>query len=150
MFLLLFFVTGIIRTQEILDRETANHYWLTIYATDQGIVPRSSFVEVYIEVKDVNDNAPLTSEPVYYSSVSENSPKDVSVIQIQAFDLDTKSSDNLSYKITTGNPQGFFVINSQMGKLIPLIKIRPMDLCFKNVQFLILAWLLWWDLKKTI
>ncbi|KAK2891240.1 hypothetical protein Q8A67_013883 [Cirrhinus molitorella] len=107
--------SGIIRTQEILDRETNNHYWLTIYATDQGIVPLSSFVEVYIEVQDVNDNAPLTTEPVYYSSVSENSPKDVSVIQIPAFDVDSKSSDNLSYKIISGNPQGFFTINSQTG-----------------------------------
>uniref|UniRef100_A0A672QAR5 FAT atypical cadherin 1 n=1 Tax=Sinocyclocheilus grahami TaxID=75366 RepID=A0A672QAR5_SINGR len=107
--------SGIIRAQEILDRETTNHYWLTIYATDQGIVPLSSFVEVYIEVQDVNDNAPLTSEPVYYSSVSENSPKDVSVIQITAFDVDSKSRDDLSYKITSGNPQGFFAINSQTG-----------------------------------
>uniref|UniRef100_A0A673JXY0 Protocadherin Fat 1-like n=1 Tax=Sinocyclocheilus rhinocerous TaxID=307959 RepID=A0A673JXY0_9TELE len=107
----------------ILDRETTNHYWLTIYATDQGIVPLSSFVEVYIEVQDVNDNAPLTSEPVYYSSVSENSPKDVSVIQITAFDMDSKSRDDLSYKITSGNPQGFFAINAQTGKLIPLIKM---------------------------
>ncbi|XP_048032620.1 protocadherin Fat 1 isoform X2 [Megalobrama amblycephala] len=107
--------SGIIRTQETLDRETTNHYWLTVYATDQGIVPLSSFVEVYIKVQDVNDNAPLTTEPVYYPSVSENSPKDVSVIQIQAFDLDSESSDNLSYKITSGNPQGFFAINSQTG-----------------------------------
>ncbi|XP_056092251.1 protocadherin Fat 1 [Rhinichthys klamathensis goyatoka] len=107
--------SGIIRTQETLDRETTNHYWLTIFATDQGIVPLSSFVEVYIKVQDVNDNAPLTTEPVYYPSVSENSPKDVSVIQIQAFDLDSESSDNLSYKITSGNPQGFFAINSQTG-----------------------------------
>uniref|UniRef100_A0A9J7YAP4 FAT atypical cadherin 1b n=1 Tax=Cyprinus carpio carpio TaxID=630221 RepID=A0A9J7YAP4_CYPCA len=133
--------SGIIRTQEILDRETSNHYWLTIYATDQGIVPLSSFVEVYIEVKDVNDNAPLTSEPVYYSSVSENSPKDVSVIQIQAFDLDTKSSDNLSYKITSGNPQGFFVINTQTGKLIPLIKI---GLCICVLQMSIFLLLLFY------
>lgn len=122
MFCLLFFVTGIIRTQETLDRETTNHYWLTIYATDQGIVPLSSFVEVYIEVQDVNDNAPLTTEPVYYPSVPENSPKDVSVIQIQAFDLDSESSDNLSYKITSGNPQGFFAIDSQTGKPMLLIK----------------------------
>ncbi|XP_057205827.1 protocadherin Fat 1 isoform X2 [Triplophysa rosa] len=107
--------SGIIRTQEILDRETTSHYWLTIYATDQGIVSLSSFVEVYIEVQDVNDNAPLTSEPVYFPSLSENSPKDVSVIQIKAFDPDTKSSDNLSFKITSGNPQGFFTINSQTG-----------------------------------
>uniref|UniRef100_A0A672QAW7 FAT atypical cadherin 1 n=1 Tax=Sinocyclocheilus grahami TaxID=75366 RepID=A0A672QAW7_SINGR len=119
--------SGIIRAQEILDRETTNHYWLTIYATDQGIVPLSSFVEVYIEVQDVNDNAPLTSEPVYYSSVSENSPKDVSVIQITAFDVDSKSRDDLSYKITSGNPQGFFAINSQTDLFFSFKQITVSD-----------------------
>ncbi|XP_036424561.1 protocadherin Fat 1 [Colossoma macropomum] len=108
-------VTGVIRTQEILDRETTSHYWLTVYATDQGVVPLSSSVEVYINVQDVNDNAPQTSEPVYYSSVLENSPKDVSIMQIQAFDPDSKTSDKLTYKITSGNPQGFFNIDSQTG-----------------------------------
>lgn len=132
MFLLLF-VIGIIRTQEILDRETTSHYWLTIYATDQGIVPLSSFVEVYIEVQDVNDNAPLTSEPVYFPSLSENSPKDVSVIQIQAFDPDTNSSDNLSFQITSGNPQGFFAINSQTGKFMLCMETSTLlHLYFKN------------------
>ncbi|XP_065127833.1 protocadherin Fat 1 [Paramisgurnus dabryanus] len=107
--------SGVIRTQEILDRETTSYYWLTVYATDQGIVPLSSFVEVYVEVQDVNDNAPLTSEPIYYASVSENSPKDLSVIQIQAFDPDSTTSDNLSFQITSGNPLGFFAINPQTG-----------------------------------
>uniref|UniRef100_A0A673FNF8 FAT atypical cadherin 1a n=1 Tax=Sinocyclocheilus rhinocerous TaxID=307959 RepID=A0A673FNF8_9TELE len=107
--------TGVIRTQELLDHETVPHYWLTVYATDRGVVPLSSFVEVYIEVQDVNDNAPQTSEPVYYPSVMENSPKDVSIIQIEAFDPDTKSSEKLSYKITSGNPQGFFSINPKTG-----------------------------------
>uniref|UniRef100_A0A8C1LYF1 FAT atypical cadherin 1a n=1 Tax=Cyprinus carpio TaxID=7962 RepID=A0A8C1LYF1_CYPCA len=108
--------TGVIRTQELLDHETVPHYWLTVYATDRGVVPLSSFVEVYIEVQDVNDNAPQTSEPVYYPSVMENSPKDVSIIQIEAFDPDTKSSEKLSYKITSGNPQGFFSINPKTGE----------------------------------
>uniref|UniRef100_A0A8C1I7E3 FAT atypical cadherin 1a n=1 Tax=Cyprinus carpio TaxID=7962 RepID=A0A8C1I7E3_CYPCA len=107
--------TGVIRTQELLDHETVLHYWLTVYATDRGVVPLSSFVEVYVEVQDVNDNAPQTSEPVYYPSVMENSPKDVSIIQIEAFDPDTKSSEKLSYKITSGNPQGFFSINPKTG-----------------------------------
>ncbi|XP_051559265.1 protocadherin Fat 1a [Myxocyprinus asiaticus] len=107
--------TGVIRTQELLDHETVPHYWLTVYATDCGVVPLSSFVEVYIEVQDVNDNAPQTSEPVYYPSVMENSPKDVSIIQIEAFDPDTKSSEKLSYKITSGNPQGFFSISPKTG-----------------------------------
>lgn len=110
------FSSGLIRTQELLDHETVPHYWLTVYATDRGVVPLSSFVDVYIEVQDVNDNAPQTSEPVYYPSVMENSPKDVSIIQIEAFDPDTKSSEKLSYKITSGNPQGFFSINPKTGK----------------------------------
>ncbi|CAF96598.1 unnamed protein product, partial [Tetraodon nigroviridis] len=107
--------TGIIRTQELLDHETTPHYWLTVYAMDRGVVPLSAFVEVYIEVQDVNDNAPQTSEPVYYPSVMENSPKDVSIIQINAIDPDTKASDRLSYRITSGNPQGFFSINTRTG-----------------------------------
>uniref|UniRef100_A0A672IDN9 FAT atypical cadherin 1a n=1 Tax=Salarias fasciatus TaxID=181472 RepID=A0A672IDN9_SALFA len=107
--------TGVIRTQELLDHETTPHYWLTVYAMDRGVVPLSAFIEVYIEVQDVNDNAPQTSEPVYYPSVMENSPKDVSIIQINAVDPDAKASDKLTYRITSGNPQGFFAINAKTG-----------------------------------
>uniref|UniRef100_A0A3Q1I5G8 FAT atypical cadherin 1a n=1 Tax=Anabas testudineus TaxID=64144 RepID=A0A3Q1I5G8_ANATE len=107
--------TGVIRTQELLDHETTPHYWLTVYAMDRGVVPLSAFVEVYIEVQDVNDNAPQTSQPVYYPSVMENSPKDVSIIKINAVDPDDKGSDNLTYRITSGNPQGFFAINAKTG-----------------------------------
>ncbi|GAA6096916.1 protocadherin Fat 1a isoform X1 [Tachysurus ichikawai] len=110
-------VKGVIRTLELLDRESVPHYWLTVYASDGGVVLLSSFVEIYIEVQDVNDNAPQTSEPVYYPSVMENSPKDILVIQIDAFDPDTRSSDKLSYKISSGNPQGFFSIDAKTGSL---------------------------------
>lgn len=113
----IFSFPGLIRTKELLDHETTPHYWLTVYAMDRGVVPLSAFVEIYIEVQDVNDNAPQTSEPVYYPSVMENSPKDVSIIQIEAIDPDAKASDKLTYKITSGNPQGFFTINSKTGKM---------------------------------
>lgn len=109
------FSLGVIETSDRLDRESTSHYWLTVYATDQGVVPLSSFIEVYIEVEDVNDNAPQTSEPVYYPEIMENSPKDVSVVQIEAFDPDSSSSDKLTYKITSGNPQGFFSIHPKTG-----------------------------------
>lgn len=84
------------------------------------MVPLSAFVEVYIEVQDVNDNAPQTAEPVYYPAVSENSPKDVSVIKLNAFDPDDKGSDKLTYRITSGNPQGFFAINAKTGRMLLL------------------------------
>ncbi|KAM4700502.1 protocadherin Fat 3 isoform 2-T2 [Discoglossus pictus] len=107
--------TGVISTADVLDKETTQSYWLTVYATDRGVVPLFCTIEVYIEVEDVNDNAPLTSEPIYYPTVMENSPKDVSVLQIQATDPDSNSSDKLSYRITSGNPQNFFAINSKTG-----------------------------------
>lgn len=121
--------SGVIRTHELLDHETAPHYWLTVYATDGGVVPLSSFVEVYIEVQDVNDNAPQTSEPVYYPSVMENSAKDVSIIQIEAFDPDTRSREKLSFKITSGNPQGFFSINPKTGEHVQALYFHLTDLC---------------------
>uniref|UniRef100_A0A2K6NG81 FAT atypical cadherin 1 n=1 Tax=Rhinopithecus roxellana TaxID=61622 RepID=A0A2K6NG81_RHIRO len=107
--------TGVIETSDRLDRESTSHYWLTVFATDQGVVPLSSFIEIYIEVEDVNDNAPQTSEPVYYPEIMENSPKDVSVVQIEAFDPDLSSNDKLMYRITSGNPQGFFAIHPKTG-----------------------------------
>ncbi|KAF0037188.1 hypothetical protein F2P81_010062 [Scophthalmus maximus] len=107
--------TGVIRTQELLDHETTPHYWLTVYAMDRGVAPLSAFVEVYVQVQDVNDNAPQTSEPVYYPSVMESSPKDVSIIKISAVDPDDKAGDKLTYRITSGNPQGFFAINTKTG-----------------------------------
>lgn len=112
----LFFSLGVITAADILDRETTGSYWLTVYATDRGVVPLYSTIEVYIEVEDVNDNAPLTSEPIYYPVVMENSPKDVSVIQIQAEDPDSGSNEKLTYRITSGNPQNFFAINIKTGK----------------------------------
>ncbi|GAB0180766.1 protocadherin Fat 3 [Grus japonensis] len=110
-----YFAVGVIYTADILDRETTKSYWLTVYATDHGVVPLYTTIEVYIEVEDVNDNAPLTSEPIYYPAVMENSPKDVSVIQIQAQDPDSSTNEKLTYRITSGNPQNFFVINPKTG-----------------------------------
>ncbi|XP_034745756.1 protocadherin Fat 3 isoform X2 [Etheostoma cragini] len=108
--------TGVIYTAGILDCETKDSYWLTVHATDKGVTPLSASIEVFIQVEDVNDNAPLTSDPIYHPVVMENSPKDVSVIRIQAQDPDlTATPSRLSYRITAGNPQNFFSINTKTG-----------------------------------
>ncbi|XP_028277980.1 protocadherin Fat 3 [Parambassis ranga] len=108
--------TGVIYTAGILDCETKDSYWLTVYATDKGVTPLSASIEVFIQVEDVNDNAPLTSDPIYHPVIMENSPKDVSVIRIQAQDPDlTATPSRLSYRISAGNPQNFFSINPKTG-----------------------------------
>lgn len=110
-------LSGMIYTTDTLDRETKDSYWLTVYASDRGVVPQFTTIEVFIEVEDVNDNAPLTSEPLYRCSVPENSPRDVSVVQIQAQDPDVSptNTDWLNFRIISGNPQNFFTINPRTG-----------------------------------
>ncbi|KAG5269875.1 hypothetical protein AALO_G00207170 [Alosa alosa] len=108
--------TGLIYTTDVLDRETQDSYWLTVYATDMGVVPQSAVLHVYIQVEDVNDNAPLTSDPMYHASVLENSPKDLSIIQIYAQDPDaTPTAAQLSFRITSGNARNLFSIDSHTG-----------------------------------
>ncbi|XP_072433894.1 protocadherin Fat 3-like isoform X4 [Chiloscyllium punctatum] len=110
--------TGVISTSDVLDRETTASYWLTVYATDYGVVPLFSSIEIYIEIEDINDNAPICSQPIYHPSIMENSPKDVPIVQIQAYDPDSSSSDKMTFKITSGNPQNFFTINSKTGLIM--------------------------------
>ncbi|XP_011501552.1 PREDICTED: fat-like cadherin-related tumor suppressor homolog [Ceratosolen solmsi marchali] len=105
---------GNIRTKAVLDVEVKGGYWLTVYAQDHGVVPLSSKLEVYIEVQDENDNTPLTELPVYYPSVLENSPAGVSVLQMRAFDRDV-SPQHFTFSISSGNPEGYFLINSTSG-----------------------------------
>uniref|UniRef100_A0A8C4ZNB4 FAT atypical cadherin 3b n=1 Tax=Gadus morhua TaxID=8049 RepID=A0A8C4ZNB4_GADMO len=109
--------TGVIYSAGILDCETKDSYWLTVCASDRGVTALSTSIEVFIQVEDVNDNAPLTSDPIYHPVVMENSPKDVSVIRIQAQDPDlTATPSRLGYRITAGNPQNFFSINPKTGQ----------------------------------
>lgn len=40
------FILGQLRTLAVLDTETKDHYWLTVCAQDQGVVPLHSCVKV--------------------------------------------------------------------------------------------------------
>ncbi|XP_041845892.1 protocadherin Fat 2 [Melanotaenia boesemani] len=91
--------TGVIRTTENLDREMVPHYWLSVYVTDLGTEPLISWTHVFMEVLDVNDNAPELSQPVYFASVLENVDKVNSVIQVSATDMDMSSEGKLSFQM---------------------------------------------------
>uniref|UniRef100_A0A6P7HA64 Protocadherin Fat 3-like n=1 Tax=Diabrotica virgifera virgifera TaxID=50390 RepID=A0A6P7HA64_DIAVI len=107
---------GSIRTLAVLDIETKSHYWITVFAQDHGIIPLVSSVEVYIEVLNENDNVPLSEEAVYYTNIPEESPEGTTVLQIRATDRDKDPNQKITYKISTGNPEGLFAINSSTGK----------------------------------
>ena len=104
-----------IYTKSVLDRESQSYYWLTVYAHDSAPVPLSSFVDVLVDVDDVNDNRPQTADPVYRPTVPENSAAGTPVIRLDAFDHDQTANGALSFDITTGNPQAFFHIDPRTG-----------------------------------
>lgn len=73
-----------------------------------------------MSVEDVNDNFPLTEKPVYYPTVMEGSLAGIKVLQLIAEDADADPNQKITYRITSGNPEGFFAINSSSGEYIPL------------------------------
>ena len=77
--------------------------------------------QVYIEVEDVNDNYPLTSEPVYHAEVMENSEAGTLVTRVSASDRD--GAGHLTYSIAAGNPQSLFSIDSQTGEPLNIFNI---------------------------
>ncbi|XP_035265581.1 protocadherin Fat 2 [Anguilla anguilla] len=105
--------TGVIRTAETLDREAISHYWLTVYAADLGTIPLVSWTEVFVEVMDINDNPPELSQPIYFGSVLENSPKGKSVLKVEATDADLNSEEKLTFQ--TVDTQRMFSINTKTG-----------------------------------
>lgn len=67
-------------------------------------------------MQNENDNVPLTDDPVYYPSVMESSPVGTKIISLAADDHDIDPLQRVTYRITSGNPEGFFAINGTSGK----------------------------------
>ncbi len=72
-------------------------------------------IQVFIRIENENDNVPLTEQPVYYPSIPENSPPGTRIIKLEASDDDIDAEQKISYKLISGNPEGFFAINSTTG-----------------------------------
>ncbi|XP_038125845.1 neural-cadherin-like [Cyprinodon tularosa] len=101
-----------------LDYERPNHlYEFVVMAVDKGEAPRTGTTTVRIRMANINDEAPEFSQHIYRTFVSEDAGPNTLVATVLAKDPD---GDGITYKITTGNDEGNFVIDSQKG----LIRLR--------------------------
>uniref|UniRef100_A0A672G6Z9 FAT atypical cadherin 2 n=1 Tax=Salarias fasciatus TaxID=181472 RepID=A0A672G6Z9_SALFA len=107
--------TGVIQTKEKLDRELKPHYWLSVSASDLGTEPLVSWTHVFLEVLDVNDNAPELSRPVYFAAVMENEGNVSSVIKVSASDMDSSSEGKLSFSMLESQ-RTFFSVDPKTGQ----------------------------------
>ncbi len=75
--------TGIFTLTAELDYERTEHYIFVVSAADNGSpAPLSSTVTVYINVKVVNDNAPVFGEAAYAAAVAEDVAVGASILQV--------------------------------------------------------------------
>ncbi|KAM6102157.1 neural-cadherin-like isoform 3-T3 [Theristicus caerulescens] len=109
---------GVINSNQRLNFERANHmYEFVVIAVDKGHPPRTGTASVRIRMANVNDEAPVFSQPIYRTFISEDAGPSTLVATVRAKDPD---GDGLLYLITGGNEEGNFELDSQKG----IIKLR--------------------------
>ncbi|XP_059351786.1 neural-cadherin-like [Daphnia carinata] len=118
--------TGEIYVLKPLDRDQPNgrpQWRFTVFAQDEGGEGLVGYADVQVNLKDINDNAPLFPHGVYLGNVTENGTAGMVVMTMTAVDYDDPnegSNAKLTYSIeknvideNTGMP--IFEIESETG-----------------------------------
>ncbi|XP_058646291.1 protocadherin beta-16-like isoform X29 [Onychostoma macrolepis] len=104
-----------------LDRETQSSFTLLLEAFDGGDPVLSGTVQIRITVLDINDNAPVFTQKIYKTTITENAPKGTILTVVSASDADEGSNSVVTYYISdtmNKNVADMFLINEKSGELI--------------------------------
>ncbi|XP_030882016.1 protocadherin beta-13 isoform X2 [Leptonychotes weddellii] len=115
-----------------LDREQEPELRLTLTAQDGGSPPRSGIAQIYIEVVDINDNAPEFQQPLYRVQIPEDSPIGFLIVTVSATDVDTGVNGEISYSLFQASEEicKTFEIHPKTGE----IRLKK-QLDFERIQF---------------
>ncbi|CAL1530728.1 unnamed protein product [Lymnaea stagnalis] len=110
--------TGVLTLNGTLDYEVTPEYVFLVYGTDQAELPRSSQVQVIVNIQNYNDKGPVFQLPLYQSSVNESSLVFLTPVVIKAIDDDDPYPSNVTYRIASGqSPNNAFVLDPYTGNL---------------------------------
>ncbi|XP_064181973.1 protocadherin gamma-C5-like isoform X3 [Anguilla rostrata] len=109
-------------TEGPLDREKVPQYTVLITAKDSGSPPLSSQESLTITLSDVNDNAPVFSQPSYSVDVAENNAPGSTILTVTASDPDLDRNAHLTFSILHSSVGGVSVssyisIHPETGKI---------------------------------
>lgn len=107
--------TGIIRTTKLIDYETMRRqYVLKIRASDWGRpYRRQTEMQLYINVRDVNDNRPQFERVDCVGEVYKLAPIGAEVLTVNAIDFDAASE--IVFRMVGGNEDGCFNLDPSSG-----------------------------------
>ncbi|XP_066596420.1 LOW QUALITY PROTEIN: neural-cadherin-like [Prorops nasuta] len=86
--------TGEIFVLKPLDRDQTNgrpQWRFTVFAQDEGGEGLVGYADVQVNLKDINDNAPMFPQGVYFGNVTENGTAGMIVMTMTAVDYDDPS-----------------------------------------------------------
>uniref|UniRef100_A0ACB8FEA5 Uncharacterized protein n=1 Tax=Sphaerodactylus townsendi TaxID=933632 RepID=A0ACB8FEA5_9SAUR len=107
--------TGAVSSSQRLNFERENHmYEFVVIAVDKGHPPRTGTASVRIRMANVNDEAPVFSQAIYRTFLSEDADPGTLVAALHAKDPD---GDGVLYIISGGNEEGNFELENHRGIL---------------------------------
>ncbi|XP_072486657.1 protocadherin gamma-A3 isoform X7 [Notamacropus eugenii] len=115
--------------ERALDREEEPVHHLMLTGWDGGEPVRSGTARIRVTVLDVNDNAPVFTQPVYTVSVPENVPQGTVLLTVNATDADEGINSQVRYfqvKIP-GKTSQIFQLNSVTGELSTILNLDYED-----------------------
>ncbi|XP_044517756.1 protocadherin-12 [Gracilinanus agilis] len=109
--------TYMLLTNAVLDRERWPHYNLTLLAQDQGEQPLSAKKQITIQIRDVNDNAPVFEASQYNISIWENNLPSSHLITVKAHDADLDLNGKVTYRLQESLFSHLVAIDSDTGDI---------------------------------
>ncbi|XP_054726430.1 cadherin-23 [Anastrepha obliqua] len=109
--------TGELVVANKIDHEQFQWLNLTVRATDSGVPPRSTLVDVYVSVLDENDNNPYFIGGSQNYTISENAEKGARIGTVLATDADSGDFGKITFLMDRISSQGKFSIDADTGVL---------------------------------
>ena len=95
-------VTGEINSFINFDQESQESYGFYVEAFNTNLSVAVANASVKIVVLDVNDNQPVFSQSLYTAVIIQSTPRETSIAQVQASDLDISINAQIDYDIENG------------------------------------------------
>ncbi|XP_061386506.1 fat-like cadherin-related tumor suppressor homolog, partial [Musca vetustissima] len=116
--------SGHIYVNQNLDREEISSYILEVRACDKGLPRLCSFVQVFVDILDENDNSPVFKNGNSTILLQENKPLGYTVTKFEISDADEyPNTSPYTFDFKSGNEGGFFRLE-QDGSLLTAFRFN--------------------------
>ena len=115
-------------------------FLMIFFIADHGAPSFHDTSDVLIELVDVNDNAPVFSQKIYFVAVKEDVSPQTSIVQVSATDADFGLNGLIRYSMEAGggnSANGTFLVDAALG----IVRTnRPLDReLFSSYEVIVVA-----------